>query len=164
MVPVLIILLVGFIVIHKLNYDEEAIFMIAFMSFLLIFTLFVASLKITEYNGVMSPGKYYIKAMNDTSVINGKFFLASGALSENSVYKCYIKNEKDSNVYGLYRFSADPTISKVHEENIDNPYVLVKSKEAGSWIWLLGKGEVLVGYEFHIPVGSIVDETQLDLK
>jgi len=145
-------------------YQEEAI--IPGVVFLLIGLFLVVFCSQTSiiYKGVVPPGKYYIQAMNDTSTLNGKFFLASGNLEGGQIYTCYLNEAGSVNVYALYTFPADPNLSKIYEEDIDKPYVLVKAREKGDWIWGLGRGEVLEGYEFHIPYGSIMNRFQLDLE
>jgi len=109
--------------------------------------------------------KYELLSFGDGEKSDGDFFLGCGNIDEKMVYYYYRYDTTDSKAIVRRRISAD--ISKIYEDDITKPYILVKIKDtdvkSGRGYWVpLSRNEGWQRYEIHLPKGSVIRQYKLD--
>lgn len=107
-----------------------------------------------------------LHALIDTGDLHGSFFLASGSISETLVYRFL---EVSSNDGGFHPGEVTAEDAVVYEENIDSAwYARAYSSDADCVPEVFRLSDSIMypvyWYEFHVPVGTVISATELDLQ
>lgn len=100
-----------------------------------------------------------IVLMADGTSTGGRISLFRGSISTQEVYRYY---QRDGNG-GLHLYSQNANVSVIYEDAAD-PYIITNcSEKPDAWYILNDPGGLYdCTYEFHVPEGSVSNETVLD--
>ncbi|MDH5159857.1 hypothetical protein [Heyndrickxia oleronia] len=110
----------------------------------------------------VSPQKQAIYAIKDNNESHGSFALGFGSVDEEQYY--YYVVEDASGFKTIKKSEVDE--SKIKEENIDQPYVLIYEQRFDSALarFMYGKYSGYNTYEFHVPKNTVTTEYNIDLE
>lgn len=103
-------------------------------------------------------GRDNIKSINDTSNINGNFFLGTGSVNEQQVFWYYT----DNGDYAELK-SKPARASRIVEGSYDQPHV-VREVEHSTNNWLMIMPKSPTRWTFYIPDDSITNSFELDAR
>jgi len=116
---------------------------------------------------VASEHRSDLASLQGKSSINGNFFLGIGSISEKPAYQ-YYKDTGGGKFQQRLMIDDMPSSRPmfVMEDEEENPYVLTKEVNSGSffmdkWRFGTGFGEETNEIQFHVPKGSITRDIQL---
>jgi hypothetical protein len=99
-----------------------------------------------------------IVSIRDGSGTNGGGFLTLNTVSTKYEYVYYAQGED-----GSFEQKQLPSRSvKVFQEDIEHPYLRKLIGHSKDWKWYLDAG--MMGYEFHLPKGAIIQDYVLDAE
>lgn len=144
----------------------EAVFVFVFVGGAAVLLASIVTISIGSIIGVFLPQepifekRYELVALQDSTSVNGHFFLGTGSVDE--VMKYYFYRKEGS---GFRSDSADANNAVIFEDSPSTPYAdfympAFKHKVSG-WIAIPWKDRPT---EFHVPSGSILQNYTLDLK
>jgi hypothetical protein len=98
-----------------------------------------------------------IVALQDGSGVEGGGFLTLNTIGTKHEYIYYVRNDDGS----FEQKQMDTASVKVFEEAVEQPYLReVRGKSKDLWHVDVGR----IGWEFHVPKGSVVQNYTLDAK
>lgn len=101
-----------------------------------------------------------LSAFKDSTEVAGSFFLGSGTIDGDPVYKYVVKNEQTGEVQIK---TIDESSVRLFETD-EAPRVVTTYTQANSpWI-ILGSFTYNTEYEIYIPKGSVISEFEVDLE
>lgn len=106
--------------------------------------------------------RYELRALGNSSEVEGSFFLGSGVIDEEQVFQ-YLQVEEDGGVT-LHSAEADDVV--VYEEANESGYMIVQNGYFLDTFWFPWKLEGGPGSnrtEFHVPEGSINNEYRVSV-
>nr|WP_308545852.1 hypothetical protein [uncultured Lachnoclostridium sp.]DAF89834.1 MAG TPA: hypothetical protein [Siphoviridae sp. cteLh2] len=131
----------------------------AITAFIITFSVIIVHVDANKYE--YQKNSYQITCINDSSVINGRSYLFSGYINENTKYRTYKLNDDNSKELVEY----DSRNTKIFEDGRTEVVEYAEEFQSDFVIWLFGKNsDTTTRYEIHIPQNSITIEYNIDLK
>lgn len=166
MIAIVIFVLIGFIVGHKISGINGA--WRIFLTLTLGGMGFITGTLIAYLIGVLPLSSEYVVtekielvALQDTGGIRGEFFLGSGSIESEFYYVFYKKTKNGSIKFD--KIQANNAVSIWEEERKDGKIDILKKKFKSKFGILFALSET-TKYEIFIPKSSILKNFQLDLK
>lgn len=166
-IPIITMILV-FISIKRQNdldfMDRWLVFMSGILGFAITSIIILTSklmINISANKYEYQKNSYQITCINDSSVVNGRSYLFSGYINENTKYRAYKLNDDNSKELVEY----NPRNTKIFEDGKTEVIEYAEEFQNDFVIWLFGKSsDTTTRYEIHIPQNSITTEYNIDLK
>lgn len=160
-----IALVIATFIYFKKREDSVIGFWSAFMAALISgFVVCILAFTITPHSEITAENTYKLKAVDTSSSIEGQsYFLSGGYINQQRTLNFIYETEDDGEKYAQVA-DALAINSRIYEDSTNPTVTIYTWTYSNKWIVPWGNWSHNNSYSFHVPAGSVIDNTEITNK